>query len=99
MPEGTVFCKYEPCVFGALEMFGGPCGDTDFMTAELVAYPSSSGSDEMYDILNRCQESGESFKLDTQCYGRDGLFEKDQLFGVYEREDVEQLIETLKKVV
>ena len=99
MPDGTVFCKYSPCSFGDSEMFGGDCGGIDFISAELTGWVESEGSDDMYDILVKAQETGESFKLDTECYGRDGLYENDQLFAIYETEDVVQLIETLRKAL
>lgn len=61
-PEGTVFCKYEPQVFGELELFGGICGE-DFVSASLIAWPLSNSSNETYDILDNAEKTGESFKL------------------------------------
>lgn len=96
-PIGTFFCKYEPCVFGNFELFGGIFGDNDYLSSELIAFPKSSGSDEMFDILHAAEKDGNSFELETECYGRDGLYETDQLFAIYEKKDVSQLIETLKQ--
>ena len=97
MPEGTIYCKYTPCCFSDLEIFGGDCGGIDFVSASLTGWVESEGSNEMFDILERAEKTGESFKLDTECYGRDGLYEDKQLFAIYENEDILQLIETLKK--
>ncbi len=98
-PEGTVFCKYAPCCFGDLEMFGGVFGENDFVSTALVGWVKSSGSNEMMDILTDAEESGKSFQLETECYGRDALYEKEQLFALYEKEDILQLIETLRKAL
>jgi hypothetical protein len=40
-------------------------------------------------------EDGESFNLDLDCQGGDGLYKADQLFAVYERKDLGQLIKAL----
>lgn len=98
-PKGIIYCKYEPCYFSSPEVFGGIFGESDFVSAELIGWVKSSGSDEMFDILHSCEISGASFDLDTECFGRDGLYEKDQLFAIYENKDIEQLIETLKKAI
>jgi len=98
-PEGTVFLKYEPCHFGSLEMFGGIFGDNDYVSTELIGWVKSSGSDEMADILISAEKTGESFEFETECYGRDGLYGKKQLYAIYEKKDILQLIETLKKAL
>ena len=41
-------------------------------------------------------DSGE-FKWDLESIGRDGLYEMDQLFAVYDKEDVQMLIAQLSK--
>ena len=40
-------------------------------------------------------ESGESMPVDFEVTSREGLFEEEQLFAVYEKEDVEKLIKRL----
>lgn len=96
-PKGTIYCKYKPCYFSSPKVFGGICGESDFICAELIGWVKSSGSDEMYNILHDAEKTGGSFDLDTECFGRDGFFEDKQLYAIYERKDIEQLIETLKK--
>lgn len=92
LPAGIIFAKYEPFIFGDL-MIKGDTYNKDFSSVTLLEVKASS-MDEMIDILESA-ETGSSFKLDLEYYCRDGLFEKDQLFAVYEKEDVEQLLETI----
>jgi hypothetical protein len=35
MPQGTVFCKYDPCCFGELQI-KGETWDSDFISAPLT---------------------------------------------------------------
>jgi hypothetical protein len=101
MPAGTVFCKYTPVVFGELNVKECNPNDgwvNDFICSPLtgaVDFGGTSSSDD-FDGLFRCQETGESFHLDLECSCRDGLYEDDQLFAIYEQHDLIQLIERLR---
>jgi len=94
MPEGTVFCKYEPCCFGELQI-KGETWEHDFISASLTGVIESEGSDDMFDKLLQYEKTKESFPLDIEYYGRDGLFETNQLFAVYEKKDISQLVNKL----
>lgn len=93
MPPGTLFAKYTPMVFDAL-MIKGETWAFDFLYQDLICI-ESSGSAELFDKLEEAQRTGGSLKLDLDCQSRDGLFEKDQLFAVWEKPDLEQLIARL----
>ena len=93
MPEGTVFMKYEPCVFEDLQV-KGETWETDFIAANITY---CTGSGDFSDKLFAAQKSGESILLDFDCYGRDGCFEKGQLFAVYEKRDIKMLIDKLNR--
>lgn len=94
MPEGTVFCKYEPCNFGELQI-KGETWESDFISASLTGVIESDGSSDMFDKLLQYEKTKESFPLDIEYYGRDGLFEENQLFAVYEKKDIAQLVNKL----
>lgn len=99
MPAGTVFCKYKPCYFGSLQM-KTQTAEHDFYSIELVAKVYfEKDSSEMFDTLDKAQKDGSSFKLDVDSDCRDGFFENDQLYGIYEKEDIEKLIEKLKEAL
>ena len=105
MPAGTLFMKYAPCHFGPLcikgdsiifdlPVFSGACPN-DFYVQDLNTVKANS-SDEEFDILDSAEQFGNSFELWFDIEERDGMFDQDQLFAVYERSDVEALIFTLQ---
>ena len=96
LPEGVVFMKYEPQIFGELSV-KDETWDCDFLSGELAAEVKCSGSDEMFNILDVAEnDSSYSIKLDLDVVGRDGCFEDRQLFAVYEQIDIDNLINKLK---
>lgn len=100
MPAGTVFAKYKPCYFEELCIKGDSIPQTkDFFYQQLVGAIDSTGSDDWSNQLFASQETGKSLKMDFHCEGRDGCFDPDQLFAVWERPDVLALIERLQVTV
>lgn len=97
MPKNTVFTKYEPCNFGDL-MIKGETLYPDFFQQQVLQVDCND-SVEFIDILEAARKEGKSFNLDLDCEGRDGLFDEDQLFAVFEKADVEMLIGRLKRCV
>jgi hypothetical protein len=95
MPEGTLYSKYEPCVFGEL-CIKGESWEVDFLYQDIVSSVECSGSDEFFGILDTAEETGCSFDMDLDCQGRDGLYDMEQLFAVWETKDVVQLISRLQ---
>jgi hypothetical protein len=91
LPVGTVYAKFKPNYFGDL-CVKGDTWEHDFLTADLCCCVESNGSEDLFDKLDRMVKEGVSLPLDFDYYGRDGMFEPDQLFAVYERADVEQFI-------
>jgi len=95
LPEGTVFAKYKPCVFEALSIKGETWGN-DF----LVQYIDTAlSADEADNLLYGAAETGASLPMDFDCLSRDGCFDDDQLFAVWERADVEALIARLVRTL
>lgn len=96
MPNGTVFMKYKPEFFESLQV-KGDTWDYDFISAEITNEIECSGSEEMDFILGKAElDSSYSITLDFDCGGRDGLFDEEQLFAVYEQKDIDGLINKLK---
>lgn len=99
LPAGTLFSKYEPCVFGGLMIKGDSIffdGGNDFWCQQIADAIDANDSGEFADKLIDAQENGASVGLDLDCQMRDGLFDHDQLFAVWEPHDVAQLIERLQ---
>lgn len=96
LPSGTLFLKYEPCVFGELQV-KGDTWEYDFLCGEMAAPIDANSSDDYGNKLDDAMENGTSVALDFDCYGRDGCFDDNQLFAVYEKEDMEKLISKLQE--
>lgn len=96
MPEGTVFMKYTPQFFGELKI-KGETWDCDFIYASITTEIECSGSEEWDEILDKAEkDSAYSIPMDFDCGGRDGLFDDEQLYAVYEEKDVIGLINALQ---
>ncbi len=96
LPSGTIYSKYEPCCFDGLMMKGDSLMKTnDFIYQNLIGNIKAPSSE---DFCCNCDkmEQGESVELDFDFMGRDGLFEEDQLFAIYENNDIKKLIKALK---
>jgi hypothetical protein len=98
LPPETLFSKYEPCVFFDLLIKGETWGN-DFLYQSINDAIESAGSDDFANKLFTVQASGESLPMDFNCQGRDGLFDDDQLFAVWEPADVLALITRLGRCV
>lgn len=96
LPPETVFAKYEPQIFGEMRIKGETWGD-DFLAQELVEAIACADFGELMDMLDRAPETGESIPLDYECQSRDGMFDADQLFAVWEPQDVAALIARLSR--
>jgi hypothetical protein len=100
----VLFSKYEPINFGELMIKTGSrmpvsssdAGDffaTDITCTNIV---NARNSNDVFDILSlAAEDSTMSIPLQFSDTTRDGLFDKDQKFAVWERQDVEALIDRL----
>lgn len=96
MPAGTLFAKYEPCNFDILEI-KGESFHNDFMFQRLSGSIECNNGLEFADKLFDAQQTGASVAIDVNCQDRDGLFDDDQMFAVWEAKDVERLIERIQQ--
>ena len=96
LPEGTVFMKYEPCVFGDLSV-KGETWQHDWLYSNITYNIDCVSSDDFSNKLDDAENNGASLQMDFDCFSRDGCFDRDQLFAVYEKDDIDGLIERLIK--
>lgn len=96
LPENTIFSKYEPCYIHEMEI-KGETWNNDFLVQQVHDAVKADSSAEYTEILDRCQKTGESFEMDFHCQDRDGMFENEQLFVVWEKRDIENLIKRLQE--
>ncbi len=101
LPPGTVYAKYEPQVFDKLEIKQETCkGFIDWFAQDFNVPISARGSDEE-DRLMQKADADPNFSVPL-CYNticRDGCFEKDQLFAIFEEVDVHAMIARLHRAL
>lgn len=98
MPKGTVFQKYEPHTFGQIQMFGERMGTRDFLSNESLEMPiGGEGIDMELEAVDRMVATGASHPVQLDDFARDGLFKEDQLFAVWEDEELKGLISLLRE--
>lgn len=98
MPAGVVFSKFEPFIFGDLQIKGDTIG-ADFYGQDVASGIRWGDTNEFIDSLQAAVDTGGSLAMDLHCEVRDGLFDEDQLFAVWERPDVEALIARLAETL
>ncbi len=98
MPVGTVFSKYEPCIFGEL-MIKGESLRNDFFCQQIVDAVDCDSSEKLHDTLINAAENGTNFNMDFDCEMRDGMFDDSELFAVWGEDDVQALVDRLRETI
>jgi hypothetical protein len=100
MPAGTVFAKYEPVVFEDLRIKGDTLHASDFLYQDLIpSFVTTDSSIEYIDHLQAIEYGQVAPDLDYNCQGRDGCFQMDQLYAVFEPRDVSAMISRLQEAL
>ena len=90
MPVNTIYREYQPCIMGDLEIKGDSL-DNDFWVQDL----SNTNTDDVCSMVKMLESGNVEFDLD--CESRDGGFNDDQLYLIYDKKDVEQLFNRVAK--
>lgn len=103
MPAGTVFSKYEPCIFGNLEIRGESNANSqgvliDCWSQDLAGALQADTTEEFEEACDHAA-AGKSVQMDLESQGRDGLYDRDQLFAAWEPDDVRALIQRLRRAL
>ncbi len=105
MPAGTVYAKYAQYWFGelaikAISRIGESAHDCgDWMYQDIAGSVDADSSEDMFDLLDRSHATGRSVPMDFDSLERDGMFDADQLFAVWEPADVQALIGRLQRAL
>lgn len=103
MPAGTVYAKYAPCAFEELFIKGDTIVHDeraiDWFYQDIVGAIEARDSGDLMDELELARTAGKSLRMDFETQGRDGCFEEEQLFAVWERADVEALLKRLHRTL
>jgi len=98
LPSGTVYVKYEPYCFGDL-CIKHQSYENDWIYVPLSEFDNCDDMDDMMEKLDDMRDKARSIPELFDCTQRDGLFEQNQLFAIYELKDVITLINVLKKTI
>lgn len=97
MPAGTLFAKFTPHCFDELAVKGETTGN-DFVVQELIPwFEGCNDSSDYFQTIERMIAGEPSPPLDFDCTARDGLFDPEQLFAVFDNDDVDRLIARLQR--
>ena len=93
IPAGTLYSKGKPHYFEGLHIKGDTINhegrNIDFGQRDLVSFEFAN-TDEFIQRWEEMIESGASYPMED-CYGRDGCFDDEDLFLVWERADLEEM--------
>ena len=97
MPANTVYSHMDK--MDELLIKGDTCNGNHFFYQELSDSVDAYSSDVQSGILDDARDNGTSFDMDFHIQCRDGMFDMDVFYVVWERSDVEGLIDRLKECV
>lgn len=92
LPEGTLYCQGKPLYFNGLLVKGETIGD-DWYCRNLM-WITADSSDEAFKRLDEMIGNGASYPIED-AYGRDGGFDEEDIFMLYEKEDLIELAKVL----
>lgn len=95
LPEGAVYSEYDPLTFHGLFIKGEQLS-VDYVELDLIGNIDYTDSEDYCAKVESSYHERKSLKLDFENYSRNGMYADDQLYAVYEKEDIEGLINVLK---
>lgn len=99
-PAGTFYCKYKPCIFDNLSIkMDTTDGGNDWWYHDIGDAIKSYSSEHLFGILDDMQIDGISAEMDFYCIARDGLYDSDQLFAIWERSDLEAFYKRIGEIL
>lgn len=100
--EGILYSDYKPCIFNDLKVKQSTIYDgekpIDFIYESLIGNIDADSSGYFVDMLDDAEKNKTSLPMDFECGERDGLFEEEQLFAIYEKNDLEDFIKKLESL-
>lgn len=97
LPEETLFFKIDDVMGEQLCLKKATTGVHSFFYSPLDSYGIEHGSsDDLREITTEMEQTGKSVPMDFTQLFHDKSLPEDQLFAVYERHDIEKLVELLK---
>lgn len=88
MPPGTIYCKGGRWSFGGLTIKGDSASYSNDWT---YLEPGEIDAEDSGELLDRWEEmlsTGKSYPMDEEAWRRDGLYEDDAIFLIFELSDI-----------
>lgn len=95
LPQGTFFCKGVQWVFYDICIKGETLSEYDFYYSSLCEMHSNNSKD-FFDQLENSLTCGISYSL-NHSEGRDGTYDMNDLFLIYEKEDLSMIKNLIDK--
>jgi hypothetical protein len=95
LPNGTLYCRYESPNLGPVEIKGDSSDEMcDFLFQELVQTALVGDAFDKY--MREGNPVGKKFDLyEGDCWGRDGEYDEEAMYAIFEKKDITQIIEKL----
>jgi hypothetical protein len=97
LPSGILYRKYEPCITYDFCVKKDVVNEGDFYYTPFDAIDCEN-LQQRCELFEKYREDGCNFEFDYEIECRDGEFEDDQLFIIYEEKDILQLIDKLTEI-
>jgi len=100
-PKETVFSYYKDGSFSDLCIKTSDINEmsNDFLHDRILDAIEHDDTGEFFDKCSRMIDEGISVPMDFDFTGREGYYERDQLFAIYEEADVKLLIDRLQRTL
>jgi len=100
LPEGTVFAKGERWCWESLHFKGETIGSPEPIDWWEInpCWIDADSSDQAWERFEEMESKGASYPMED-CSGRDGCFGNEDLFLVFEKEDLIKLKEWIEKAI
>jgi hypothetical protein len=102
MPKGTLYSNYAPCYMSGLKVKDDTINEgKDWFYYDMLDNPDQHYKDEYlqyFDTIAK-MEHGESIPADFYILERDGMFDYERCFVIYEHKDIKEFIEKLKELI
>lgn len=98
-PSGILFAKYRPQNFGSLCIKGDTFGGNDFTYCEAVFGFDCTDDLDHFEVLDQAEKNGTSVPMAFQQYQRDSMCDANQLYAVFERDDLVEFVAGLQDLL
>jgi hypothetical protein len=101
LPPNTLYCKYSSLgSYGDVCIKTGVSGRNDWYYSELTGWVVGvENSQEYFNTMQLAEKEGKEFRFDLNIEARDGLYEEDEMFAVFDKEDISRMINKLNQLI